>query len=382
MSKGRRFPVNIKATVFHGKGLFLSGAKATTGFIYKGLGCISELDEDGDEGEGEVENADWGALSGSTRLVPVGGSPRPMTYIVGLMDSGEGSVTFPSSLADVLLEDADAFNLVYGSLTFLFMFAYEGRVAASSTSGPEDKGQGHLGHTPQHPQAPESIQKESGIGFESYPNKPVRKQQKTSMGADPRGEWMNGNLSPVSMDKAQGPASKIVIMPEPESTVQMSVAPTFLCWNPYPKGNSVRSWALVFLPPDCSDPECVPRDGSMGVYLLSDCTTGADPSAGHVLDEALWPHHAQPWQAGDITGVGDTAEDLDSALPTDWKVTEEVSISGEKARSVRNEEALSIHGTDVDCGMVKVPDFDPDSDSDPKPNPSDLIYPMDTQAPL
>lgn len=140
-SKGRRFPVNIKATVFHGKGLFLSGAKATTGFIYKGLGCVSELDEDGDEGEGEVENADWGALSGSTRLVPVGGSPRPMTYIVGLMDSGEGSVTFPSSLADVLLEDADAFNLVYGSLTFLFMFAYEGRVAASSASGPEDKGQ-------------------------------------------------------------------------------------------------------------------------------------------------------------------------------------------------------------------------------------------------
>lgn len=41
-----------------------------------------------------------------------------------------------------------------------------------------------------------------------------------------------------------------------------------------------------------------------------------------------------------------------------------------------------IPGTDVDCGMVKVPDFDPDSDSDPKPNPSDLIYPMDTQAPL
>ncbi|KAM7245629.1 hypothetical protein CapIbe_001927 [Capra ibex] len=142
-SKGRRFPVNIKTPVFHGKGLLLSGAKATTGFIYKGLGCVSEPDEDGDEGEGEVENADWGALSGSTRLVPVGGSPRPMTYIVGLMDSGEGSVTFPSSLADVLLEDADAFDLVYGSLTFPFMFAYEGRVVASSASGPEDKGQHH-----------------------------------------------------------------------------------------------------------------------------------------------------------------------------------------------------------------------------------------------
>ena len=41
-----------------------------------------------------------------------------------------------------------------------------------------------------------------------------------------------------------------------------------------------------------------------------------------------------------------------------------------------------IPGTDVDCGMVKVPEFDPDSDPDPKPNPSDLIYPIDTQAPL
>ncbi|ELR52267.1 hypothetical protein M91_12506 [Bos mutus] len=140
-SKGRRFPVNIKAPVFHGKGLLLSGAKATTGFIYQGLGCVSEPDEDGDEGEGEDEGADWGAPYSSTRLVPVGSSPRPMTYIVGLMDNGEGSVTFPSSLTDVLLEDADAFDLVYGSLTFPFMFAYEGRVAASSASGPEGKGQ-------------------------------------------------------------------------------------------------------------------------------------------------------------------------------------------------------------------------------------------------
>lgn len=43
------------------------------------------------------------------------------------------------------------------------------------------------------------------VGYlcQQYPNKPVRKQQKTSMGADPRGEWMNGNLSPVSMDKVR-----------------------------------------------------------------------------------------------------------------------------------------------------------------------------------
>ncbi|XP_020768869.2 receptor-transporting protein 5 isoform X1 [Odocoileus virginianus] len=140
-SKGRRFPVNIKAPVFHGKGLLLSGAKATTGFIYKGLGCVSEPDEGEDGYEDEDEDTDWGARSSSTRLVPVGASPRPMTYIVGLMDNGEGSVTFPSSLTDVLLEDADPFDLVHGSLTFPFMFAYEGRAVASSASGPEGRGQ-------------------------------------------------------------------------------------------------------------------------------------------------------------------------------------------------------------------------------------------------
>ena len=32
------------------------------------------------------------------------------------------------------------------------------------------------------------------------------------------------------------------------------------------------------------------------------------------MDEALWPHHAQPRQAGDITGVDDTPGDLGSAM--------------------------------------------------------------------
>ena len=82
-----------------------------------------------------------GAPRPAAPVVPVGGSPQPMTYIVGLMDNGEGSVTFPSSLTDVLLEDADPFDLVHGSLTFPFMFAYEGQVAASSASGPEGRGQ-------------------------------------------------------------------------------------------------------------------------------------------------------------------------------------------------------------------------------------------------
>lgn len=46
-SKGKRFPVNIKVPVFHGKGLVLSGTKEMTGFVYKSHGCIS--DPDGDE---------------------------------------------------------------------------------------------------------------------------------------------------------------------------------------------------------------------------------------------------------------------------------------------------------------------------------------------
>lgn len=41
-----------------------------------------------------------------------------------------------------------------------------------------------------------------GYLYEQYPKKSVRKQQKTSMGADPRGKWMNGSLRPVSMGKA------------------------------------------------------------------------------------------------------------------------------------------------------------------------------------
>lgn len=42
------------------------------------------------------------------------------------------------------------------------------------------------------------------VGYlcQQYPKKPLRKQQKTSMGADPRGKWMNGSLSRVSMGKA------------------------------------------------------------------------------------------------------------------------------------------------------------------------------------
>ncbi|XP_057599841.1 receptor-transporting protein 5 [Hippopotamus amphibius kiboko] len=123
MSKGKRFPVDIKAPIFHGKGLLLSGTKEMTGFIYKGHGCVSDPDEGEDEDDG------WGpapSSGGPVTEVTDGNSPRPMTYIIGLMNNGEGSVTFPSSLTDVVLEDGDPFDLVYGSLTFPFIFADKG----------------------------------------------------------------------------------------------------------------------------------------------------------------------------------------------------------------------------------------------------------------
>eukprot|EP00069_Balaena_mysticetus_P022296 bmy_14221T0 len=148
-SKGKRFPVNIKAPVFHGKGLLLSGTKEMTGFIYKGHGCVSDPDED----ENEDEDADdgWGPAFGSSGPiieVTEGNGPRPMTYIIGLMNNGEGSVTFPSSLTNVVLEGEDPFDLIYGSLTFPFIFADKGRGGSSSAGIIEGKGKEDGGSGP------------------------------------------------------------------------------------------------------------------------------------------------------------------------------------------------------------------------------------------
>uniref|UniRef100_A0A8C6DFX1 3CxxC-type domain-containing protein n=1 Tax=Moschus moschiferus TaxID=68415 RepID=A0A8C6DFX1_MOSMO len=237
-SKGRHFPVIIKAPVFHGKGLLLNGAKATTGFIYKGLGCVSEPEEHGDEDEAEAEDIDWGALSSSTRLVPVGGSPRPMIYIVGLMDNGEGSVTFPSSLTDVLLEDADPFALAYGSLTFPFMFAYEGRAVASSAGGPE--GKGRVAGSGSHP----------AVGCERLP------------GTD-AGSWVplgEGSVtvpfsvfsiirSKSSGCKARGPQGDGPV-PRGSSKKRKEPGPRAATFRPLPPGDEGFCWAEGF----CFDP--------------------------------------------------------------------------------------------------------------------------------
>lgn len=71
-----------------------------------------------------------------------------MTYIIGLRHNGQGSVTFPSSLTNVVLEGEDPFDLIYGSLTFPFIFATKGKGGASSAGVTEGKGKGDGGSGP------------------------------------------------------------------------------------------------------------------------------------------------------------------------------------------------------------------------------------------
>ncbi|XP_058908896.1 LOW QUALITY PROTEIN: receptor-transporting protein 5 [Kogia breviceps] len=148
-SKGKRFPVNLQAPVFHGKGLLLSGTEEVTGFIYKGHGCVS----DPDENENEDADADdgWGPTFGSSgpiTEVTDGNGPRPMTYIIGLTNNGEGSVTFPSSLTNGVLEGEDPFDPICGSLTFPFIFADKGKGGTSSAGVTEGKGKEDGGSGP------------------------------------------------------------------------------------------------------------------------------------------------------------------------------------------------------------------------------------------
>ena len=101
------------------------------------------------------------------------------------------------------------------------------------------------------------------------------------------------------------------------------------------------------------------RAGSLQGYT---CVTADRPlplKSGHFLTEPVgvgaavtymksmlqfqvWVKKQSLWVAGGVSQI---------KLLTDWKVTEEVSISGEKARSVRNEEARSIHGEEMKSGL-------------------------------
>ncbi|XP_047702555.1 receptor-transporting protein 5 [Prionailurus viverrinus] len=127
--KGKGLPVNFKSPIFHGRGLLINSIRPfqLKGFIFKGRGSIpSPTDTDpGDRG-------------------PAGSSRLPVSYIVGLTDDGEGSVTFPSSLANIVIEE-DSFPIVNGSVTFPFIFTDEGTgkgASAGVTQGKEEGGGG------------------------------------------------------------------------------------------------------------------------------------------------------------------------------------------------------------------------------------------------
>nr|XP_019575010.1 PREDICTED: receptor-transporting protein 5 [Rhinolophus sinicus] len=113
-STGRGVLVNIKAPILHGKGRLLSSIKPfqVTGFIYKGHGSVSCPAGTHRQGPGSVPGS-----SGR----PAGEDFLPVSYIIGLTEDGDGSLTFPSSLAHVIPGPGYPSD-VNGSLTFPFVF--------------------------------------------------------------------------------------------------------------------------------------------------------------------------------------------------------------------------------------------------------------------
>ncbi|KAM8788984.1 LOW QUALITY PROTEIN: receptor-transporting protein 5 [Rhynchonycteris naso] len=83
--------VNIKAPILHDKGHQLSSIKSfqVKGFIFKGCGSIFSQDK----GLGSEP-------SGSGR--PAGDAALPVSHILVLTEKGEGSITFPASLAIIV----------------------------------------------------------------------------------------------------------------------------------------------------------------------------------------------------------------------------------------------------------------------------------------
>uniref|UniRef100_A0A8D2CX16 3CxxC-type domain-containing protein n=1 Tax=Sciurus vulgaris TaxID=55149 RepID=A0A8D2CX16_SCIVU len=94
-SEHKGIPLDIKAPILHRGGLpgSMQKAFALRGFLFKGQGFF--LSPSGmAEGKGPV--------SFSCGHVSPGGDPPLVSYIVGLMANGEGSLTFPSFLASII----------------------------------------------------------------------------------------------------------------------------------------------------------------------------------------------------------------------------------------------------------------------------------------
>ncbi|KAF5921545.1 receptor-transporting protein 5 [Diceros bicornis minor] len=130
--KGRGLPVDIRAPVFQGRGLLTSSIKPfeIKGFIFKGRGSLSSP-AGVDEGQGPV--------SASNGPITAGNDSRPVSYIFGLMDDGEGSVTVPPSLIDTIRGE-DSFADIDGCVSFPFVFTDQGTGKDSSTNITEGKG--------------------------------------------------------------------------------------------------------------------------------------------------------------------------------------------------------------------------------------------------
>ncbi|XP_070279497.1 receptor-transporting protein 5 [Myotis yumanensis] len=101
--------VNIKAPILHGRDHLLRSIKSfqVKGFIFKGFGSLL--------GQDKGLGADPSSNSG-----PTGDATLPVSYVLGLTEKGEGSITFPLSLANII-QGPDSLPDLNGSLTFPFI---------------------------------------------------------------------------------------------------------------------------------------------------------------------------------------------------------------------------------------------------------------------
>ncbi|XP_006875301.1 PREDICTED: CXXC-type zinc finger protein 11 [Chrysochloris asiatica] len=94
--EGKGIPVNIKDPIFHGKGLLISNIELK-GFIFKGKGSISDpIVYDGND------------------TTMAGKGPVLVSYIIGLMANGEGSITFPLSFTNIIKGKDSFTNITEG----------------------------------------------------------------------------------------------------------------------------------------------------------------------------------------------------------------------------------------------------------------------------
>ncbi|XP_050607925.1 receptor-transporting protein 5 [Macaca thibetana thibetana] len=150
MPGGKGFPVAIGDPLFHGPGLLGSSIQTfeLKGFLFKGRGSLCSP-------VGVAQG--WGPVSLNNGLVPAGKHTPTMFYCVGLSASGEGSLTFPSSLTSIFTnifsEATDGpVATKEASITLPFIFTDVKDAVAEVAEGNEKEGGGQglipVGHDP------------------------------------------------------------------------------------------------------------------------------------------------------------------------------------------------------------------------------------------